>query len=259
MKILIIANNRYAHGGYPDLPGVLGDIELWARWAQRRNVLTDVSVIRNVTRSDLLALDLHDTDLVVYSGHGVQTIMNGAKHEGIATIEKGRLRVLWDNELPLVQGHDKPLWFLDCCHAGGIEDAVSPVPYATTRSIATLGAPRTLGCVDLSEVNAPSASRSLFTTTIRSVSTARKEQLASEVLVSGKPYGLGTYVVHHISEDSPSLLSREHVMGVMVALGGRRASQPAGEHWHELQQLVTGELHAPAVSVPEHQETTLRT
>lgn len=236
MKVLIIGNDRYSQGGYTDLPGVRGDLRLWAN----RFDANAVDVARNFSLEDIQQIDFGAYDLVIYSGHGVQARREGHLYEGLAFMKGRRLSVLWDAEINTLRNFDTPIWYLDCCHSGGLMDARVAPKWSVSRSLAQRAGVRTLGLVSEDEVeNKPKRTRNLAPVPYRVITTAKKHELALEVAVEGDTYGLGTYALHHLLERGDRRVTDEELLGLMIGIGGRGASQPCGNAWEEFHELLT--------------------
>lgn len=239
IRVLGIFNDRYSHAGYPDLPGVRGDIELWSDFCTRAGWEGELAL--NPTLSEFLACDLSNYDLVIYSGHGVQYHRGQTLCEGLAFVENDRLAVFWDVDVAAVSGATDTLWFIDSCHSGGLSDRHESVGFGASRSAYKLGQVRSIGPVSDHDVEVPPITRTLVPA-LNVVCTARKHELAAEVIVGRKHYGLGTFCLHKLLQDPSVVVTPEDLKELMVGFGGRRASQPCGTGFGELNGL----LHAEA-------------
>jgi len=235
MEVLIIGNSRYSQGGYADLPGVKGDLQLWAEVLDANRV----SVAQDLPLSEIRDLDFGEFDLVIYSGHGVQMRRDGHLYEGLAFMTGRKLDVLWDTEVSQLRNFDRPLWYMDCCHSGGLMDARVSPKHSVTRAGAHVTGVRTIGAIAPGEsISAPSVTRALAPVPYRVVTTARKHELALEVSIGDTAYGLGTYALHNLLRQKDQTITDESLMELMLGFGGRRASQPVGNAWDEFDELL---------------------
>lgn len=235
IRVLGIFNSHYSSAGYPDLPGVKGDAELWTKFCEIAGWDGDMAV--NPTLSEFMNADLTEYDLVIYSGHGVQYHKGSRLCEGLAFVENGRLAVFWDVDVARVKGATETLWFIDSCHSGGLADRHESVGFSVTRSACRLGQVRSLGPVTALDVEVPPDTRALVPA-LNVVSTARKHELATEVIVGRSHYGLGTYCLHQLLKDPSVVIDAELLKELMVGYGGRRASQPCGTGFDDFNKLV---------------------
>lgn len=250
-SVLLVMNSAYQSAGYPDLPGVTGDKSLWLQFFGEKQGWDGV-VLDNPTLSEFKDVcKSQKFDLIIYSGHGVRRHRFGSRStEGLAFVRGSKLEVLWDtDDRSWLLG--EPLWFIDCCHAGGVLDTRMLVNSGPSACMKVSGERLISNVSDEQLFNLPEREdhdedgyghRSVGQTDWHLCATAMKHQVAIEVRdKKGASFGLGTMaflkIVESATLESGSVFAE--LSALMRKTGGVRASTPCGLGWEGLYDLLT--------------------